>query len=372
MKRERVKGNKKAEAGNYATNVLIMGKTGVGKSSFINYLYPDAEREVGAGRPVTGKSIHKNTLKLDNGLTVNLYDTWGLEANKAGEWKKIIIGEVRRNNLSNVRDWFHTIIYCLSAKSARVEPFETEQINMLLAEGNRVLVVLTHCDLNNVAAAADSMAEILCRDCDLRQDDIVRISSVLKKLLGGATRGAFGKDMALDRITSNLWEAVAERIPKNLRLFGIRRIDKWYGESLSAIENGIDFFNQFSNDTFKAVSAEINDNAARCRADFGRYAKGKLDEALDYYHNFLEKHESAALGDFHPELPGLPRFRSKEESQSTEDKIIEIIAMTIFPIAIPYTPGIKRDKMKKSLDSFRSKIESWLDKYLSAVRDSLC
>ena len=235
-----------------------------------------------------------------------------------------------------------------------------------------MLVVLTHCDLNNVEAAADSMTEILLRECSLRPEDIARVSSVSKKLLGGAARGMFGKDSALVRITSNLWEAVIEKIPPNLRSYGIRRVEKWYDESLDAIEDGIGFFNQFSNDTFKAVSAEINDNAARCRADFGRYAKGKLDEALDYYHNFLEKHESAALGDFHPELPGLPRFRSKEESQSTEDKIIEIIAMTIFPIAIPYTPGIKRDKMKKSLDSFRSKIESWLDKYLSAVRDSLC
>ena len=355
----------------FATNVLIMGKTGVGKSSFINYLYPNAKREIGAGRPVTGKGIHKSMLELDNGLTVNLYDTWGLEANKSEDWKKVIVEEVRRNNSANIRDWFHTIIYCLSAKSARVEYFETEQINMLLAEGNRVLVVLTHCDLNNVAAAADSMAEILCRDCDLRQDDIVRISSVLKKLLGGATRGAFGKDMALDRITSNLWEAVAERIPKNLRLFGIRRIDKWYGESLSAIENGIDFFNQFSNDTFKAVSRKINDRAARCRTDFCRYADEKLDEAMDYYYNFLEKHESAALSKFHPALPNLPYFQSSAEFQSMEDKVIEIIAMTVLPFMIPLVPGFKRDEVRECLEDFRTLMERWLDEYIAAVRQAL-
>ena len=74
-----------SQRGNFATNVLIMGKTGVGKSSFINYLYPNAKREIGAGRQVTSKGIHQSTLELDNGLTVNLYDTWGLEADKAEE-----------------------------------------------------------------------------------------------------------------------------------------------------------------------------------------------------------------------------------------------------------------------------------------------
>jgi GTP-binding protein EngB required for normal cell division len=355
----------------FATNVLIMGKTGVGKSSFINYLYPNAKREIGAGRPVTGKGIHRNTLELDNGLTVNLYDTWGLEANKAGEWKEIIVEEVRRHNLSNVRDWFHTVIYCLSAKSARVEPFETEQINVLRAESNRVMVVLTHCDLNNVAAAADSMTEILCRDCGLSQEDVVRVSSVSKKLLGGACREAFGKDRALGRITSNLWEAVTERIPANLRLFGTQRIDKWYDESLSAIDNGIDFFNHLSSRAIKAISGKINDRARRCRADFGRYAEEKLNEALDYYHGFLEKHESVVLGEFRPSLPDLPRFQCEAELQSTEDKAVEILAAIVLPIAIPFMPSYKRDEVKSDLNDFRAGMEQWLEKYLTAVRHGL-
>ena len=367
MESKRVKIAKK---GNFATNVLIMGKTGVGKSSFINYLYPNAKREIGAGRPVTSKGIHQSALELDNGLIVNLYDTWGLEANKALEWKRVIIEEVRRHNLSNVRDWFHTVIYCLSAKSARVESFETEQINVLRAEGNRVLAVLTHCDLNNVAAAADSMTEILCRDCKLRMEDIVRVSSVSKKLLGGAHRETFGKDRALNRITSNLWEAIAEKIPLIIRLFGIRRIKQWHDESLSAIDSKINFLNQFSNNTFKAVSRKINDRAGRCRADFCRYAEEKFNEALDYYLNFLEKHESVALNEFLPAL-SLPRFYCDAEFQSTEDKVIEIIAMIIFPVGIFCEADSKREEIKKSLGRFKSQIEHWLDKYLAAIRDNL-
>jgi GTPase Era involved in 16S rRNA processing len=202
-----------------STNVLIIGKTGVGKSSFINYLYPNAARETGAGRPVTGRGIYRSVMRSENGLAVNLYDTWGLEANRSAEWKKIILDEARRHDKENIRDWFHTVIYCLSAKSARVERFETAQINALRAEGNRVMAVLTHCDLNNVAPAIEKMSEIMRDECGLSDGDIVRVSSVGKKLLGGTSRGTFGREKAIERIVSGLWMSIAEKIPPGVVIF---------------------------------------------------------------------------------------------------------------------------------------------------------
>ena len=295
----------------------------------------------------------------------------GLEANRAWEWKNLITDEVRRHNLSNIRDLFHTIIYCLSAKSARVEPFEIEQIRMLRAEGNRILVVLTHCDLNNTETAAEIMSEIICMDCALRPEDIVRVSSVSKKLLGGTQRGAFGKERALEVITSNLWDAIVERIPPNLRSFAAKRIQKWRRDSLAVIDSGIGFFNHLSNDAFKSVSGKINARARRCSTDVCRYIEEKLNEAMDYYRNFLEKHESAVLGELRTTDLKLPRFSCDGEFMSTEDKVIEIIALVLFPIGIPFNIEIKKDEMKKSLDVCKSQMERWLDEYLAEIRRSL-
>ena len=39
----------------FTTNILILGKTGVGKSSLLNYLFGDEVAAVGAGRPITGR-----------------------------------------------------------------------------------------------------------------------------------------------------------------------------------------------------------------------------------------------------------------------------------------------------------------------------
>lgn len=72
------------------TNILILGMSGVGKSSFVNYLYGQEVVKTGAGRPVTGMKIEKLSCNLEN-IILNIYDSWGLEANKSKEWKKLIL-----------------------------------------------------------------------------------------------------------------------------------------------------------------------------------------------------------------------------------------------------------------------------------------
>ena len=140
---------------------------------------------------------------------------------------------------------------------------------------------------------------------------------------------------------------------------------------MAVLANGIDFFNHLSNDAFKSVSRKINDRARRCRADIGRYIEEKFDEAMDYYRNFLEKHESAILGEFRTADLKLPRFSCNGKFMSTEEKVIEIIALVLFPIGIPLNTDIKKDEMKKSLDAFKAQIESRFDEYLAEIRHSL-
>jgi GTPase SAR1 family protein len=350
-----------------STNVLIIGKTGVGKSSFINYLYPNAARETGAGKPVTGRGIYRSVMRSENGLAVNIYDTWGLEANRSAEWKKIILDEARRRDKENIRDWFHTIIYCLSAKSARVERFETEQINALRAEGNRVMVVLTHCDLNNVAPAIEKMSEILRGKCGMSDGDIARVSSVSKKLLGGTSRGPFGREKAIERIVSGLWMSIAEKIPPALLRRGAEMIDEWRESSDAIIDGEINFFNRLSNDAIKRTLGEINGNAKKCRETFSRQAWEILYEALGYYRVFSEKYSAFIPDEFESAAECLPRFHCEAEYMSLEDKIADIIACIVFPIALPFVADFRRYDMKEALDGYEKRMMKWLEGYVDEI-----
>ena len=55
-------------------NVLVVGKTGVGKSTLINNVFREPLAKVGQGKPVT-KHFKKITKE---GIPVNIYDTKGL------------------------------------------------------------------------------------------------------------------------------------------------------------------------------------------------------------------------------------------------------------------------------------------------------
>ena len=130
-----------------STNVLIIGKSGVGKSSLVNYLFGKELQPVGVGAPVTKMQIKEFTYKYDKHFEMHIYDTWGLEPStqKAELWKKKIFDEIARHDKKSISEWFNTIIFCLNAKSSRIEDFELDIMEQLLREKNHLTIALTHC-----------------------------------------------------------------------------------------------------------------------------------------------------------------------------------------------------------------------------------
>ncbi|MGL4673004.1 GTPase [Cetobacterium sp.] len=171
--------------------ILVIGKSGVGKSSLINYLFDGEELcETGAGKPVTGKGIFRKKYMKD----YYLYDTWGLEPDKKNEWKKMLSDCLENKQKKEIdlpfKGYFDTVFYCLSAKGARLEDAEKEIIEMLWNSKQVPIVVLTK---SNIASEKEknSLKEQL-RKID-GNIDIVEIGSVEEETFSGKVE-TFGKE----------------------------------------------------------------------------------------------------------------------------------------------------------------------------------
>ncbi len=128
-------------------NVMILGKTGVGKSTLINNMFSQHMAETGIGKPVTDK-IRKYE-KPDFPLAI--YDTPGLELGGENAVDKLLeeaTGLIREGIKSgDVSKAIHCIWYCIGTPTHRFEQSEIEFLKRFLDETEYfsvpVIVVMT-------------------------------------------------------------------------------------------------------------------------------------------------------------------------------------------------------------------------------------
>lgn len=128
-------------------NLVVVGKSGVGKSSFLNYAAGRDVFPTGTGQPVTQEYFNEVEVKSPfPGISFALFDTKGIENDNTEEWRRAIFDEIKRRDRSdNIYDWFHTIIYCIAAGDKRIEPFDIDAIRKLMRIGS-VIVLFTKID----------------------------------------------------------------------------------------------------------------------------------------------------------------------------------------------------------------------------------
>ncbi|WP_227499940.1 GTPase domain-containing protein [Synechococcus sp. PCC 7335] len=121
-------------------NVLIAGRTGVGKSTLINSVFQGNFATTGQGRPVT-----QNTREIKKeGIPLSIFDTRGLEMADFSETLdalKSLINQRSRNTDSNQH--IHVAWICIAEDSRRVEPAEEELVKMLVDRNIPVIAVIT-------------------------------------------------------------------------------------------------------------------------------------------------------------------------------------------------------------------------------------
>ena len=127
-------------------NIIVAGKTGVGKGTLINAVFKEKLAETGVGKPVT-KHMRKITKK---GIPLAIYDTRGFELGKdvQNQVKQEVVDTINRGLAAkDINEAIHCIWYCINTASNRVEPEEIEWIRQLSAENQvtqiPIIIVLT-------------------------------------------------------------------------------------------------------------------------------------------------------------------------------------------------------------------------------------
>jgi len=179
-------------------NILIAGRTGVGKSTLINAVFQRNLAETGHGRPVT-----QNTREITrDGVPITIFDTRGLEVSQfdetLSELEKLITERGRDRDSSR---HVHVAWLCIHEDGRRVEDAEVELHNML-SKHVPVITVITKARSDN-----GFRAEVLRLLPESR--NVIRVRAIHEELDDGHPLNPMGLD--------SLIELTSEVIPEGQR-----------------------------------------------------------------------------------------------------------------------------------------------------------
>lgn len=222
-------------------NVVLMGKTGVGKSTLGNYLFGNNQFKTGVGKPVTSNGFHALEFDLQ-GLPVTVFDSWGIEADKADQWLHELNNELKkRSTTADPSDWFHSVFYCVQASGHRIEDFELKIINKFIAENYQVTVIFTKSD-NATDEELYDLKKVLTNEFRGKVD-CIEVCSETKTRRDGSVAEAFGKKELVDNILSNFWNSISLRLPERCLSIMKNEVIKWHEKQLNVIEKEAGYFN---------------------------------------------------------------------------------------------------------------------------------
>lgn len=235
----------------FTCNLVSLGKTGVGKSALLNYLF-NLNYESGVGKPVTKPGLHPKNTEV-NGQKFCVFDSWGIEADKVDTWEEKIDEELRKHGSDKApEEWFHAVLYCVQAGGGRLEDIDKKIILQFINDGYHVVIVLTKVDqmdekeekkfkqiIESEIKNGIDKNKVDINDLKL---EIVSVCSTEKELRSGITK-QFGRDELIKTIINGWSQTMANRFApaitgrlKNLiRIFSATKIAELKNAKVSGI-----------------------------------------------------------------------------------------------------------------------------------------
>jgi GTPase SAR1 family protein len=257
-------------------NTMILGQTGVGKSSLINYLYGADVVRAGSGKPVTGRGDFTkisvpSPFKSD--VKINIFDSWGLESDKAEDWEAVI--DAKLSAELSFDEMIYAIVYCSSYANDRIQDFEIKMLKKLLSKQYKVTIALTNADNSGFETKKTIFREKFAKELSEYRGDysVVDICSEAeddKPWETGPTARAFGKEELFKELekdfSANFWHIV------------YIRWTEWKDDSLTKLRD----FKKHARSKVLAFDGKFFDSidkrAQRIRDDLSFELKSLVDE----------------------------------------------------------------------------------------------
>jgi len=206
-------------------NILLIGKTGTGKSTLANHLFDSEIFTTGTGKPVTGWKENFQMFSFDiSAIQINVYDSVGLEPNNYSRWMrelKTFLTEKQSSPDMTASEIMHVLLYVVNGASTRFEAREVSSIQKI--QGGFMLpavIIITNCDI-----AEEPKIVAIEHIAEKHDFKALRTCSVSKKTRSGVGGERFGKEAVLSEILS----ASYEKVGKELVVAASERMMKWLG-----------------------------------------------------------------------------------------------------------------------------------------------
>jgi predicted GTPase len=292
-------------------NLAIIGKSGVGKSSLLNYLFNKELAVTGSGKPVTKQGFHIFSDSIA-GKKVNIYDSWGMEPGKTDIWLKDFNDFLKDKKSLNIKEWIHTVVFCLSAEGKRIEDFEKKIFAQIKAEHLNPIIVITKADLDK----DNSFYEAVKRE--FMTDQIIEICSVKKQFGLGSNKKVserYGNDNLVKAIIDNGSKSFKNRFILIKNQFVKQRANEGVSIMMPKVEIIIDANKESSNllgNIKDSTVKSILEKTHKLVQSYDKETATRIEKLLQEANLFYSNHFLFVMGDISQK-----RFKMDNEDKSS-------------------------------------------------------